>query len=53
MQEHLPKAEATSFSLKNLPQEDKKKLVDAFAWLLQEDKKQNPALYKPITKTND
>lgn len=26
--------------------EDKQKLVGAFAWLLKEDKKQNPANYK-------
>ena len=25
---------------------DKQKLVEAFAWLIQEDKKQNPELYK-------
>ncbi len=25
--------------------EDKQRLVDAFAWLIQEDKKQNPELY--------
>ena len=27
--------------------EDTQKLVDVFAWLIQEDKKQNPDLYKP------
>ncbi len=26
--------------------EDRQKLVGAFAWLIQEDKKQNPALYQ-------
>ena len=26
--------------------EDKQKLVNAFIWLIQEDKKQNPALYQ-------
>lgn len=30
--------------------EDRQKLVDVFAWLIQEDKKQNPQLYK-IKKT--
>jgi hypothetical protein len=30
--------------------EDKQKLVGAFAWLIQEDKKQNPALYKQNNK---
>jgi len=29
--------------------EDKQKLVGAFVWLIQEDKKQNPELYQPIT----
>ncbi|MBP6859701.1 MAG: hypothetical protein KBC69_03740 [Candidatus Magasanikbacteria bacterium] len=35
------------FKIDSLPPEDKQRLVDAFAWLIQEDKKQNPALYKP------
>lgn len=34
------------FTIHDLPQEDKQKLVDVFAWLIQEDKKQNPALYQ-------
>lgn len=29
-----------------LTNEDKQKLVSAFAWLIQEDKKQNPQFYK-------
>jgi len=29
----------------NLNIEDRQKLASAFAWLIQEDKKQNPALY--------
>lgn len=33
-------------SVKDISLEDKQRLVDAFAWLIQEDKKQNPALYK-------
>lgn len=28
--------------------EEKQRLVGAFAWLIQEDKKQNPELYKQI-----
>ena len=32
--------------LEELSIEDKQKLVGAFAWLIQEDKKQNPELYK-------
>ena len=35
-----------SFKIKNLPLEDRQKLVGAFAWLIQEDKKQNPELYQ-------
>ena len=31
-----------------LTREDKQKLVSVFAWLIQEDKKQNPELYKTI-----
>lgn len=34
------------FKIDNLSLEDKQKLVGAFVWLIQEDKKQNPALYK-------
>ena len=32
----------------DIPHEDFQKLVNAFAWLIQEDKKQNPELYKLI-----
>lgn len=35
-----------ALELKSLPLEDKQRLVEVFAWLIQEDKKQNPALYK-------
>jgi len=35
------------FKIGDLSLEDKQRLVGAFAWLLQEDKKQNPALYEP------
>ena len=40
------------FKIANLPLEDRQKLVGAFAWLIQEDKKQNPALYQ-IKKTQN
>jgi len=30
----------------NLNLEDRQKLVSAFAWLIQEDQKQNPSLYQ-------
>ncbi len=32
--------------IEKLSIEDKQKLVGAFAWLIQEDKKQNPELYQ-------
>ncbi len=32
--------------LEKLSIEDKQRLVGAFAWLIQEDKKQNPAFYQ-------
>jgi len=32
----------------DLPFYDKQKLVDVFAWLIQEDRKQNPALYPKV-----
>jgi len=36
-----------SFKIDELPLEDKQRLVGAFVWLIEEDKKQNPALYQP------
>lgn len=38
-----------SISLAELLLEDKQRLVDAFVWLLEEDKKQNPELYQRKT----
>ncbi len=35
-----------SFKIDELPLEDQQRLVGAFAWLIEEDKKQNPALYQ-------
>ena len=32
--------------LNNLNLEDRQKLMNAFVWLIQEDQKQNPSLYK-------
>jgi hypothetical protein len=34
------------FRIGDLRFDDKQRLVDVFAWLIQEDKKQNPELYK-------
>lgn len=36
----------SDFKIGNLALEDKQKLVGVFAWLIQEDKKQNPKLYQ-------
>lgn len=33
-------------NIHNLNLEDRQKLVSAFAWLIQEDQKQNPLLYQ-------
>lgn len=33
------------FKIEELSIEDKQRLVGAFVWLIEEDKKQNPALY--------
>lgn len=53
MQKIVIKPKQTNdLNYKNLPIEDKQRLVDAFAWLIREDKKQNPDLYKP-KKRND
>ena len=42
----IVKKPINGLKLNNLSLEDKQKLVGAFAWLIQEDKKQNPALYQ-------
>ncbi|HVY35655.1 MAG TPA: hypothetical protein VG982_00010 [Candidatus Paceibacterota bacterium] len=42
-----PKEATNSFQINELPLEDRQRLVDAFVWLIEEDKKQNPALYQP------
>lgn len=48
MQEIIATKEAIkSFQIDELPFEDKQRLVGAFVWLIEEDKKQNPALYQP------
>lgn len=47
MQDAVEQKEALrDFKIDKLPPEDKQRLVDAFVWLIEEDKKQNPALYK-------
>ncbi len=40
-------------SFSDLSLEDKNKLVGAFAWLIKEDKKQNPAFYQIKKEKND
>lgn len=47
-----PKSER-GFQIKNLSLEDKNKLVGAFVWLVQEDKKQNPENYQPRNEEYD
>lgn len=48
MQEIVSTKEAVkSFKIDELPLEDKQRLVGAFVWLIEEDKKQNPELYQP------
>jgi len=42
-----------SIRLGDLPLEDQQRLVGVFVWLIEEDKKQNPALYEPIRKEDD
>lgn len=47
MQEIVSDNEPTKgFKIESLPLEDKQRLVGAFVWLIEEDKKQNPALYQ-------
>lgn len=40
-------------SLESLSIDDRRKLVSVFAWLLKEDKKQNPHLYSRKKTEND
>jgi hypothetical protein len=35
------------FKIESLSREDKQKIVDVFAWLIEEDKKQNSIFYYP------
>ena len=43
----------TGFKIKEVSLEEKNRLVGAFAWLMQEDKKQNPALYQLKKQTKN
>ena len=52
MQEIVTIQKSTNgFKLDNLSLEDRQRFVGAFVWLVEEDKKQNPALYQR-NKTN-
>jgi hypothetical protein len=43
----------TYLEAEKIAPQDHQKLVDAFAWLLKQDKKQNPELYKRNQNEND
>ena len=43
----IPNEPMKIFKMDELPLEDKQRLVGAFVWLIEEDKKQNPAVYQP------
>lgn len=48
------KSIVNNFKIDELPLEDQQRLVGAFAWLVEEDKKQNPELYQiKRTQNND
>lgn len=40
-------------SLQELSFDERQRLVGAFVWLIEQDKKQNPALYQRNNKKND
>jgi len=42
-----------NIKIKNLSPEERQRLVGAFAWLLEQDKKQNPEFYKNKKIKND
>lgn len=46
-------SENTHSHKEKLSLEDKQKLVSVFAWLIEEDKKQNPALYQSKKVSHD
>ena len=50
--ERTMKKEFNKHSLKmsDLTQEERNRLVGAFAWLIKEDRKQHPELYKKLNK---
>ncbi len=41
------------FKIKDLTLEERSRFVGAFAWLIKQDKKQNPALYQIKRTKND
>ncbi|AKM78522.1 MAG: hypothetical protein UX49_C0021G0008 [Candidatus Wolfebacteria bacterium GW2011_GWC2_46_275] len=41
------------FKINDLSLEERQRLVGAFAWLIEQDKKQNPALYQPKKQDED
>jgi len=43
----------TDLRVADMALEDRSRLVGAFVWLIQEDKKQNPALYQKKIKHDD
>jgi hypothetical protein len=45
--------EITNNNLNSLSIEEQQKLVGAFVWLIEQDKKQNPALYQTKKIHND
>ena len=46
MQEIISEQLKKPFKIKDLSFEERERLVGPFVWLIQEDKKQNPALYQ-------
>lgn len=54
MQGNVTTEERTKgFKINSLSLEERQRLVGAFAWLMQEDKKQNPAHYQIKKQKND
>ena len=43
----------TGFRVEDLSPEERGRLVGVFVWLIEEDKKQNPALYQLKKSQND
>jgi hypothetical protein len=53
MQEEIKPNPRPAVTLADIAADDSRNFVDAFVWLVKQDKKQNPALYQRKQTNND